>query len=224
MLEGVRIGAIAAAVALLAAISGTSFAAQKIGVAGAVKNDVQGDNQKLAPGSQLFEQEVVKTGADSLAQLMFLDETSLSVGPKAQVKLDKFVYDPNRKLGNVVLSATKGAFRFIDGRQDPRTYTLKTPVATIGMRGSTIDCYVFADGTFCMCTFWFAECLARGGDVQRARFVFEKMLGYANHVGLFGEQLGPAGEHLGNFPQAFTHLGLSPFGKVVLRMPAYKGG
>jgi GH15 family glucan-1,4-alpha-glucosidase len=65
-----------------------------------------------------------------------------------------------------------------------------------------------ADGTFCMCTFWFAECLAKAGDVKRARFVFEKMLGYANHVGLYAEQLGPAGEHLGNFPQAFTHLGL----------------
>ena len=65
-----------------------------------------------------------------------------------------------------------------------------------------------ADGTFCMCTFWYAECLARAGDVKQARFIFEKMLGYANHVGLYGEQLGPAGEHLGNFPQAFTHLGL----------------
>jgi GH15 family glucan-1,4-alpha-glucosidase len=65
-----------------------------------------------------------------------------------------------------------------------------------------------SDGTFCMCTFWFAECLAKAGDPKRARFVFEKMLGYANHVGLFAEQLGPAGEHLGNFPQAFTHLGL----------------
>jgi GH15 family glucan-1,4-alpha-glucosidase len=65
-----------------------------------------------------------------------------------------------------------------------------------------------ADGTFCMCTFWFAECLARAGDVQRARFVFEKMLAYSNHVGLYAEQLGPSGEHLGNFPQAFTHLGL----------------
>jgi GH15 family glucan-1,4-alpha-glucosidase len=65
-----------------------------------------------------------------------------------------------------------------------------------------------ADGTFCMSTFWFAECLAKGGDVKRARFIFEKMLGYANHVGLYAEQLGPAGEFLGNFPQAFTHLGL----------------
>jgi GH15 family glucan-1,4-alpha-glucosidase len=64
------------------------------------------------------------------------------------------------------------------------------------------------EGTFCMCTFWYAECLARSGDGQQGRFIFEKMLGYANHVGLYAEELGPEGEHLGNFPQAFTHLGL----------------
>ena len=59
-----------------------------------------------------------------------------------------------------------------------------------------------------MCSFWYVECLARAGDLAQARFLFEKMLGYANHVGLFAEQLGPSGEHLGNFPQAFTHLAL----------------
>lgn len=64
------------------------------------------------------------------------------------------------------------------------------------------------EGTFSMCTFWFAEALARAGDPLRARFIFEKMLGYANHVGLYSEELGARGEHLGNFPQAFTHLGL----------------
>jgi GH15 family glucan-1,4-alpha-glucosidase len=64
------------------------------------------------------------------------------------------------------------------------------------------------EGTFCMCTFWYAECLARSGDPLQGRFIFEKMLGYANHAGLYAEELGPAGEHLGNFPQAFTHLGL----------------
>ena len=64
------------------------------------------------------------------------------------------------------------------------------------------------EGTFNMCSFWYAEVLARGGDAQKARFFFEKMLGYANHVGLYAEELGPHGEHLGNFPQAFTHLGL----------------
>jgi GH15 family glucan-1,4-alpha-glucosidase len=64
------------------------------------------------------------------------------------------------------------------------------------------------DGTFCMCSFWYAECLARAGDVDQARFIFEKMLGYANHLGLYAEELGPRGEFLGNFPQAFTHLAL----------------
>ncbi len=64
------------------------------------------------------------------------------------------------------------------------------------------------EGTFCMCSFWYVECLARSGDLEQARYVFEKMLGYANHVGLYSEELGPSGEHLGNFPQAFTHLGL----------------
>jgi GH15 family glucan-1,4-alpha-glucosidase len=52
-------------------------------------------------------------------------------------------------------------------------------------------------GTFNMCTFWYVECLARAGDVKQARFLFEKMLGYANHVGLFSEELGPADEQLG---------------------------
>jgi GH15 family glucan-1,4-alpha-glucosidase len=64
------------------------------------------------------------------------------------------------------------------------------------------------EGTFNMCSFWYAEVLARSGDSQKARLVFEKMLGYANHLGLYAEELGPHGEHLGNFPQAFTHLGL----------------
>jgi GH15 family glucan-1,4-alpha-glucosidase len=64
------------------------------------------------------------------------------------------------------------------------------------------------EGTFSMCSFWYAECLSRMGDLHQARFVFEKMLGYASHLGLYGEELGPQAQHLGNFPQAFTHLAL----------------
>jgi GH15 family glucan-1,4-alpha-glucosidase len=64
------------------------------------------------------------------------------------------------------------------------------------------------EGTFNMCSFWFVECLSRAGDLEKARFFFEKALGYANHLGLYSEELGPTGEHLGNFPQAFTHLAL----------------
>ena len=59
------------------------------------------------------------------------------------------------------------------------------------------------EGTFSMCSFWYVECLARAGDLKQARFIFEKALGYANHLGLYAEQLGPCGEHLGNFPRRF---------------------
>jgi GH15 family glucan-1,4-alpha-glucosidase len=59
-----------------------------------------------------------------------------------------------------------------------------------------------------MCSFWYVECMSRSGEVQKARFLFEKALSYANHLGLYSEELGPRGEHLGNFPQAFTHLAL----------------
>jgi GH15 family glucan-1,4-alpha-glucosidase len=64
------------------------------------------------------------------------------------------------------------------------------------------------EGTFSMCSFWYVECLARANDLRQARYIFEKALGYANHVGLYAEQLGPCGEHLGNFPQALTHIAL----------------
>ena len=59
-----------------------------------------------------------------------------------------------------------------------------------------------------MCTFWLVEALARAGRLEEARFIFEKMLTYANHLGLYAEETGPCGEALGNFPQAFTHIGL----------------
>lgn len=76
------------------------------------------------------------------------------------------------------------------------------------VKGAADDGFAGNEGTFSMCSFWYVECLARSGDVEQARFIFEKMLGYANHLGLYAEELGPRGEHLGNFPQAFTHLGL----------------
>ncbi len=70
------------------------------------------------------------------------------------------------------------------------------------------DGFLSGEGTFTMCSFWYVECLSRSGDIEKARLVLEKALGYANHVGLYAEELGPRGEHLGNYPQAFTHLGL----------------
>jgi GH15 family glucan-1,4-alpha-glucosidase len=69
------------------------------------------------------------------------------------------------------------------------------------------------EGTFNICTFWLVEALTRAGStdssrLDAARMMFDRMLGYANHLGLFAEQISRSGEALGNFPQAFTHLAL----------------
>ena len=83
---------------------------------------------------------------------------------------------------------------------DSLVYRYNPTDAYDGMNGN--------EGTFSMCTFWYAECLARAGRLEEAQLVFEKMHTYANHVGLYSEQVGATGELLGNFPQAFTHLAL----------------
>lgn len=65
-----------------------------------------------------------------------------------------------------------------------------------------------SEGTFSLCTFNYVTALAGAGELDKARLVFEKMLTYGNHLGLYAEEIGPTGEQLGNFPQAFTHLAL----------------
>jgi GH15 family glucan-1,4-alpha-glucosidase len=64
------------------------------------------------------------------------------------------------------------------------------------------------EGTFSLCTFWYVDALARSGRLEEARLTFEKMFTYANHLGLYSEEIGSTGEQLGNFPQAFSHLSL----------------
>jgi hypothetical protein len=124
-------------------------ATPKIGVASAVKNDVKrvsGANaQQIAVGNDLFSNEHIRTGAESTAQVLFLDKTSLTIGPRAELTLDRFVYNPSKGTGQVVLNAVQGAFRFVTGSQDPRHYVIKTPVGTLGVRGTIVDLIV-ADG------------------------------------------------------------------------------
>jgi GH15 family glucan-1,4-alpha-glucosidase len=74
--------------------------------------------------------------------------------------------------------------------------------------GASPDGLAGDEGTFSICSFWYVEALARAGRLDEARLAFEKMLTYANHLGLYAEEIGPSGELLGNFPQAFTHLSL----------------
>ncbi|MCQ4044080.1 glycoside hydrolase family 15 protein [Streptantibioticus rubrisoli] len=83
---------------------------------------------------------------------------------------------------------------------DSLVYRYDPAASPDGLRGS--------EGTFSLCTFLYVDALARAGRLRQARYAFEKMQTYANHVGLFAEEIGPSGEQLGNFPQAFTHLSL----------------
>jgi GH15 family glucan-1,4-alpha-glucosidase len=83
---------------------------------------------------------------------------------------------------------------------DSLVYRYNPEASPDGLRGS--------EGTFSLCTFWYVEALARSGRLDEALLTFEKMLTYANHLGLYAEEIGLTGEQLGNFPQAFTHLAL----------------
>ncbi|GID32820.1 glycoside hydrolase family 15 protein [Paractinoplanes brasiliensis] len=83
---------------------------------------------------------------------------------------------------------------------DSLVYRYDPAASPDGLRGS--------EGTFSLCTFAYVSALARAGQVNKARVTFEKMLTYANHLGLYSEEIGLTGEQLGNFPQAFTHLAL----------------
>jgi GH15 family glucan-1,4-alpha-glucosidase len=74
--------------------------------------------------------------------------------------------------------------------------------------GASPDGLTGDEGTFSICSFWYVEALTRADRIDEARLAFEKMLTYANHLGLYSEEIGPTGEQLGNFPQAFTHLAL----------------
>ncbi|WP_019181942.1 glycoside hydrolase family 15 protein [Microbacterium yannicii] len=83
---------------------------------------------------------------------------------------------------------------------DSLVYRYNPAASPDGLRGS--------EGTFTLCSFWYVDALARTGRLEEAQLTFEKMLTYANHLGLFAEEIGLTGEQLGNFPQAFSHLSL----------------
>jgi len=141
--------------------------AQSIGSARSISNQVdgilRGNTRALAIGSDVFSNEVVRTGDAASAQLVFLDATNLSVGPRSSVTLDRFVYNPNRNTGRMVVRASRGIFRFVTGTQPSRDYTVETPVATIGVRGTVFDLLVRSDRTTVVLVEGAVVVTARGG-------------------------------------------------------------
>ena len=150
-----RASVLAFAICISCAAALPSVADTKIGVAGAVRDEVTGTigavTRPLDTGHNLVLDETVRTGKTGTAQLLFLDETSLSIGPQSDVTLDRFVYNPGTQSGSVVFQTSKGVLRFISGSQKPGTYQLKTPVATIGFRGTIGETGSYNGVTYVLC-------------------------------------------------------------------------
>jgi hypothetical protein len=127
----------AVALAVLFATQSTaSIAQQRIGTANTVKPEASGSIAgTLSAGSGVHASETVRTGNAGQAGLRFLDNSDLTVGPGSSVRLDKFVYDPNKGGGAVAIEAAKGAFRFSTGGQNRGEVKIKTPSGTLGIRG-----------------------------------------------------------------------------------------
>ena len=136
-----RVSMVATVLALHASIAA---AQSNIGKAASVKNQVEGlvegqQARHLSSGNAVHSNELIRSGDAAVAELVFIDQTKVSVGPKSEIRLDKFVYNPNKGSGAVVLETSRGAYRFITGVQEHKNYEIKTPYATLGVRGTIIE-------------------------------------------------------------------------------------
>ena len=112
---------------LFALQSTASHSQEAIGSATSVKPQAEANTRTLSGGTTVY--------SNGVADLRFHDNSNLSVGPKSSVRLDKFVYDPNKSAGSVAVEATRGSFRFVTGSQSKGSYQVKTPYGTLGIRG-----------------------------------------------------------------------------------------
>jgi hypothetical protein len=122
---------------------------EKIGIAVTIRNEVTGvvssRTMQITPGEDVFGKEIVKTGPDSSAKLVFVDSTNLAVSPSSSVTLDKFVFQGPSDYKKATLTLLRGAMRFTTGNSDKRAYEIKTGSATIGVRGTDFSA-TFSEG------------------------------------------------------------------------------
>ncbi len=112
-----------------------------------VSRELDGASGPLKAGDDVFRNEIVRTGGDSRAKLVFLDSTNLAIGPTSRVTLDQFVYSTEVSAQKVTVNLAKGVFRFSTGALDKKAYEIETPTASIGVRGTQLDIGVAAART-----------------------------------------------------------------------------
>ena len=122
----------------------------EIGFATVAVNIVQGtieaDHRNINVSDQVFQKEIIETNSVSTTQIVFLDETVLTLGPESRLILDELVFDRNATEGKVVMTALKGLFTFVSGSLPSESYQINTPTTTIGMRGTKFDLFVARNG------------------------------------------------------------------------------
>jgi hypothetical protein len=110
-----------------------------------VKADFEKQERDLSVGDNVRQNEVIEVSADGKGEFRLNDDTKLALGPGSRLVLDKFVYDSDKKAGSIVLDLTKGAFRFITGVASKPTYLIRTPNASITVRGTIFDLFILPD-------------------------------------------------------------------------------
>ncbi len=104
------------------------------------------DERALATGDGVNQDELILVSDNGIGEFEFLDKTKLALGSGAQLRLDKYVYDPDKSGGNITIDLVKGAFRFITGVAHKPSYEIKTPTASISVRGTIFDLFIQASG------------------------------------------------------------------------------
>lgn len=122
-------------------------AAESIGKAVHIKTAVTGASGELSVNDMVYQDERIKTSKSGLGQFVFRDGTKLAVGWGSSVVIDKFVFDGSRSVKKLTIKAAKGTFRWVSGNSQHAAYEILTPAGTIGVRGTTFDFYIGADGT-----------------------------------------------------------------------------
>ena len=143
--------ALAIAALPLAALSARAESGAEIGdartIVSIVKADFDKQERELTIGDVVRQDEVIEVSNDGKGEFRLNDDTKLALGPGARMVLDKFVYDSDKKAGTIVLDLTKGAFRFITGVATKPTYLIRTPNASITVRGTIFDSYILPDNS-----------------------------------------------------------------------------
>ena len=203
-------------------------ASAKVGVTSAAEGDPRGKppaeaERVLRVGVDVQANEAITTQANDRAHLMFLDGTSLSVGPNAQLTIDKFVYDPATKTGDLAINASKGVFRLVGGKiSKTNAITVTTPSSTIGIRGGISIFNVGQQQTMSIFVFGISMTVGAGGKLEivtrpgfQVTTIFGGLPGQAGAVpqgalgALFAQLEGTRGGGQGGADQAAQNSGFS---------------